>query len=256
MSETVLRLELRLTRPQAIAALTMALMTWYAPELGSENVVLTTYYPAPSGIYTRMITTNETLLARDGGNVAVGSAVGGAKFSVMNGNVGVGTTNPDNLLEVQQSGGAENGIEIQFDNQSARLRWHDPGDYWYSAGIHRGDAGKFKINYGGNVGAANHFVMNTSGRVALQHNNPQADLDVNGEVVVGRYVGAIGTGRCVQVTYNTTGTTPCGANRYATMTTGLISKYVMMPFYRDQTGNASTAIMLCCTCPAGGCPSL
>lgn len=52
------------------------------PELGSESVTLSTYYPAPSGIYTQMITTQNTFLARDGGNV------------------GVGTTNPQSKLDI------------------------------------------------------------------------------------------------------------------------------------------------------------
>ncbi|MDE2040256.1 MAG: hypothetical protein KGO96_05005 [Elusimicrobia bacterium] len=48
-----------------------------ATELSSESVTLSTYYPAPSGIYTRMITTEQTLLARDSGSVGIrtGSAV-------------------------------------------------------------------------------------------------------------------------------------------------------------------------------------
>ncbi|MBI3288947.1 MAG: hypothetical protein HYZ74_05465 [Elusimicrobia bacterium] len=43
------------------------------PELGSESVTLTTYYPAPSGVYTNMITTGDTTLSREGGNLIVGS---------------------------------------------------------------------------------------------------------------------------------------------------------------------------------------
>lgn len=61
--------------------------TWRAPlmaamllagtgELNSESVTLSTYYPAPSGVYTNMITTGNTFLARDGGAVIVGGALG------------------------------------------------------------------------------------------------------------------------------------------------------------------------------------
>ncbi len=41
-------------------------------ELESESVTLSTYYPAPSGVYTQMITTGNTWLARDGGKVGIG----------------------------------------------------------------------------------------------------------------------------------------------------------------------------------------
>ena len=40
-----------------------------ATEVASESVTLTTYYPAPSGVYVQMITTGNTFLARDGGRV-------------------------------------------------------------------------------------------------------------------------------------------------------------------------------------------
>lgn len=50
--------------------------TWRAPlvaamllaavgDLNSESVTLSTYYPAPSGVYTNMITTGHTYMARD-----------------------------------------------------------------------------------------------------------------------------------------------------------------------------------------------
>ncbi|MBI5630736.1 MAG: hypothetical protein HY921_07625 [Elusimicrobia bacterium] len=53
-----------------------------ASELGSESVTLTTYYPAPSGVYAQMITTNNTFLARDGGSVGVGTASPAQKLDV------------------------------------------------------------------------------------------------------------------------------------------------------------------------------
>ena len=43
-------------------------------ELASENITLTTYYPAPSGVYAQMITTGNTYLARNGGTVGIHTA--------------------------------------------------------------------------------------------------------------------------------------------------------------------------------------
>jgi hypothetical protein len=54
-------------------------------ELNSESVTLSTYYPAPSGVYTNMITTGNTFLARDGGaatRVGIGTITPGAKLAV------------------------------------------------------------------------------------------------------------------------------------------------------------------------------
>jgi hypothetical protein len=61
-------------------------------DLNSESVTLSTYYPAPSGVYTNMITTGNTFLARDGGavtKVGIGTVAPGAKLSV-SGSMAVG----------------------------------------------------------------------------------------------------------------------------------------------------------------------
>ncbi|MBI4374905.1 MAG: hypothetical protein HY549_00485 [Elusimicrobia bacterium] len=81
--------------------------------LGSENVNLSTYYPAPSGVYTQMITTDRTILARDAAvssRVGVGTSTPQVKFHVAGdaaftgGSVGIGMTNPNANLAV--AGGA------------------------------------------------------------------------------------------------------------------------------------------------------
>lgn len=48
----------------------------------AESVEMTTYYPAPSGTYQRITTTNQTVLARDGGSVGVGLAAPARKLDV------------------------------------------------------------------------------------------------------------------------------------------------------------------------------
>jgi hypothetical protein len=69
-------LEIRLTCSQSALrwGLTGLLLTLVSTELSSESLSLTTYYPAPSGIYSQMITTGPTWLARDGGFVGIGVA--------------------------------------------------------------------------------------------------------------------------------------------------------------------------------------
>lgn len=75
-------IRLVLSKRQIKALLFVALVMGGAYALKSESLTLSTYYPAPSGIYSKMITTNATYLARDGGNV------------------GIGTTSPSAALEV------------------------------------------------------------------------------------------------------------------------------------------------------------
>ena len=136
-----------------------------ASELASESIVLTTYYPAPSGVYARLITTDNTYLARDRGAVGIGTKNPTGKLSITNGddarvkiysngggigvidavantddavgrwlsinptggNVGIGTPNPASTLSVK--GGVQIGADGSSCNNSAKagaLRWNPP----------------------------------------------------------------------------------------------------------------------------------
>lgn len=82
------------------------------------------------------------------------------------GKIGIGTATPGQ------------DIEILRENADSTLRFHDPGDAWYSLGIDRSDAQKFKINYGANVGDAAHFTLTNAGNVWLGTAAPGARLDI------------------------------------------------------------------------------
>ncbi|MBI3565352.1 MAG: hypothetical protein HY079_09170 [Elusimicrobia bacterium] len=69
-----IRLKLSCERPALRPWLVAGLLLACAGELASESVTLTTYYPAPMGVYTQMITTNNSFLARDAGRVLIGGA--------------------------------------------------------------------------------------------------------------------------------------------------------------------------------------
>ncbi len=66
-------IELRLTRKKVLAILSFLFIIWHPRFLGSETLTMTTYYPAPYGGYANLLTTGQTLLARDGGNLGVGT---------------------------------------------------------------------------------------------------------------------------------------------------------------------------------------
>ncbi|MCX5797456.1 MAG: hypothetical protein NTY77_18345 [Elusimicrobia bacterium] len=80
-------LDLSVPTRTLVLLMTAALLVTVTPELGSENVTLSTYYPAPSGVYSKMITTQDTFLATTGGKV------------------GVGTTSPKATLDVGETSG-------------------------------------------------------------------------------------------------------------------------------------------------------
>ena len=115
MANLNIRMDLRVTPAMFKCSLAGFLLFVMAPELATESVTLSTYYPAPSGVYTQMITTQNTYLARDGGGVSIGSqnAAAGAldvenpagtppRNVILNAglNVGINTTNPRMTLDV------------------------------------------------------------------------------------------------------------------------------------------------------------
>ena len=112
-----------------------------AAPLACESVTLTTYYPAPSGVYAQMITTGNTYLARDaaasGGKVGIGTFnpqglldIEGTGGIVLNaGNVGIGTASAAHALTVN------GGVQLGDDGSACpglnegTLKWHD-GALW------------------------------------------------------------------------------------------------------------------------------
>jgi hypothetical protein len=89
MNEHEIIIQIKVSRRTFVWAAAALLMCCAANEGVSESLTLTTYYPAPTGTYQRLITTGgsggpagNTILARD------------------NGSVGIKTSNPGALLDV------------------------------------------------------------------------------------------------------------------------------------------------------------
>lgn len=91
------------------------------------------------------------------------------------GNVGIGTTTPNNKLEVKGV------IEIETE-EDCQLRFNRTGVKWLSMGLDEDDDRKFKINYGGKIGETNHFTMDSSGNVGIGTSSPNAKLNVKGDI--------------------------------------------------------------------------
>ncbi len=76
MSKTiVVRFEMPLSPRVRVFGLAALLISGLSAEVASESVSLTTYYPAPSGVYTQLIATSNSFMARDSGYLDVGTNV-------------------------------------------------------------------------------------------------------------------------------------------------------------------------------------
>lgn len=77
-----LNIRIRLGRKNLLPLFVLFFLFWHPGFIGSESLTLTTYYPAPYGGYVSLLTTSQTLLARDGGNVGIGTANPAMKLHV------------------------------------------------------------------------------------------------------------------------------------------------------------------------------
>jgi hypothetical protein len=118
MADMNLRLEVRVSQRVLRLGMTAAMLLAAAGDLASESVQLTTYYPAPSGVYTQLIGTSNTWLSRDAGTTTVGSAttLANTKLAVL-GEAGIGTASPGAQLTVlNNDNGTENIVQVYPQN--------------------------------------------------------------------------------------------------------------------------------------------
>lgn len=170
METTELNIRISFSRKSVLSLLVLFFLCWHPGFIASENLVLTTYYPAPYGGYVNILTTGRTLLARDG-TVAGGSIVG------------IGTNNPDPGSKVHIAGAGSGSVDLRV---NGRLMTGADGSG--NGGMWLGSATDgFVGNNGGNIGfwtsgaGWNAFQINkANGRVGINTMNPTERLHVAG----------------------------------------------------------------------------
>ncbi len=243
MTEIRVKFDLTFSRRLIVSAGAFAMMLCAVPELDSESVTLSTYYPAPSGVYTNMITTGNTTLARDGAGatrVGIGTSAPAVKLHV------VGDVQSDHLKFPGvggNSGAAADyyGIYQESGGWAApfpdlRVQYHTGISYdaYYGYGGHR-----FYTGYNG--------TGNPTGAGPVSGGGPT--LQINDAVRSG--VPIVYTGPTCTATSFGLGVQNCPGGQYATFTSGVMVKQTTSIGSTDPGGT-----MLCCPCPISGCPSL
>jgi hypothetical protein len=127
----------------------------------TENLVITTYYPAPYGGYVSLLTTNNTWLARDGGSVGIGTTAPAGRLDVR-GRLALSG------LESPNYGGASAGVAIiGTPNSGGGLLFRPTGlDSTNGEVLFRSGVSYF------------------SGSVGIGTSNPLQTLDVRGNVLI------------------------------------------------------------------------
>lgn len=72
------------------APIALAAVLFLPAALSTESMTLTTFYPAPYGVYTQLRSTRNTFLAYQGDRVGIGTVTPGSKLGI-NGEVAVGS---------------------------------------------------------------------------------------------------------------------------------------------------------------------
>jgi len=174
-------INVRLTlSPAALRAwLTGLILVFCTAELGSENVTLSTYYPAPSGVYARMITTDNTYLATmAAANVGIGTTSPGYKL-VVKGDASMGDSYDPAKYGVVQIARPANQGDTKFHLSYIRV-----GNQVVGSGF-LNNSNIFAVAQAANTSDSRILSFNSgNGNVGIATTAPGQTLDVSGGIAV------------------------------------------------------------------------
>ena len=258
METTEISLKLNFSRRQAMLAIAFLLLAWHPGFLGSETLTLTTYYPAPYGGYVSLLTTNQTLLARDGGNVGIGIAGPGSKLHV----AGV-TQITDGTASADTASYGTFGVTRPASGSTLTyIAMTRAGNVVKAMGIDSSNNWVFGLPQpGSQVITAPQMTITQSGNVGINDSWPAERLRVNGNIsVTGDIIMTPGTGYirniCDRVGYSIGAQAFCpnGARVMGYVGDGVARVWGFLPLNQTSTGTGRYIVlgedwggtMICC----------
>mgnify|MGYP001598321627 CR=1 FL=1 len=169
-----------------------------------EQITITTYYPAPNGIYKNLITENLTV-----NGTMTFSTINGANMNLSGnltvaGSVGIGTTTLDTRLTIDKGNTVGAGIWISGTNDTRVMIGRGQSSVWSWANGWT-TLGDFSLIEEGVSGSR--IYVKPGGNVGLGTINPRSNLEVTGS-----------SNTCVKKCYGSnSGTTSCPSSYYMTL---------------------------------------
>lgn len=185
METTEISLKLNFNRRQISVLLAFFLLAWHPGFIGSETLTLTTYYPAPYGGYVSLLTTNQTILARDGGRVGIGTtptAVASPFGTVLAVNSGTGQ---GNVLIGGAGDGNETYSALHLSDSSLDIRTNSWG-FVHKKRLGLSEANDLQIvRWLGNTMRMDMIIDGPSGNIGIGTSGPTEKLHIaNGNIRV------------------------------------------------------------------------
>lgn len=162
--DKIVTIQFKLTRNKVLVMLAAFFLCWHPRSLGSETLTLTTYYPAPYGGYSNLLTTGRTLLARD-----PTSTTSDSNF------VGVGTNNPLVKLHVNAISGVSEIARFSATGTNNNYIRVDSGEY----------VGNTRVELYANTGSGAVGSYSNKPFYLRTNNQEKVGIDTSGWVAIG-----------------------------------------------------------------------
>jgi hypothetical protein len=108
------------------------------------------------------------------GNLIFGTGLDGTGTTLSSGNIGIGTSTPNQRLSIFKSG-ADSAVEFSSASGAA---------YKWTMGIDYSDGAKFKISSSSALGTNDRFVIDGSGNVGIGTTTPSQKLEISGNLLL------------------------------------------------------------------------